>query len=59
MTVTTIDPSTGRPLATYEETTTEELDGLLDRAHSAAQRLGTHSADRARQRLAPACHRTA
>ena len=37
MTITTIDPSTGRPLATYEETTAEELDGLLDRAHLAAQ----------------------
>jgi len=37
VTVTTIDPSTGRPLATYAETTAEELDGLLDRAHSAAQ----------------------
>ena len=37
MTVTTIDPSTGRSLATYEETTAEELDGLLRRAHSAAQ----------------------
>jgi succinate-semialdehyde dehydrogenase/glutarate-semialdehyde dehydrogenase len=36
--VTTIDPSTGRPLATYEETTAEELDGLLDRAHLAAER---------------------
>jgi succinate-semialdehyde dehydrogenase/glutarate-semialdehyde dehydrogenase len=36
VTVTTIDPSTGRPLATYEETTPEELDRLLDRAHSAA-----------------------
>ena len=38
MTVTTINPSTGRPLATYEETTAEELHGLLDRAHSAAER---------------------
>jgi succinate-semialdehyde dehydrogenase / glutarate-semialdehyde dehydrogenase len=35
--VTTIDPSTGRPLATYEETFAEDLDGALDRAHSAAK----------------------
>lgn len=40
MTVTTIDPSTGRLLATYEETTAEELDELLDRAHLAAQDWG-------------------
>jgi hypothetical protein len=33
VTVTTIDPSTRRPLATYEETTAEELDELLDRVH--------------------------
>jgi succinate-semialdehyde dehydrogenase / glutarate-semialdehyde dehydrogenase len=38
VTVTTIDPSTGRPIATYEETTAEELDGQLDRAHAAAAR---------------------
>jgi len=37
VTVTTIDPSTGRTLATYEETTAEELDRLLDRAQLAAQ----------------------
>jgi len=37
VTVTTIDPSTGEPLAIYEETTTEELDQLLDRARLAAQ----------------------
>ena len=37
MSVTTIDPSTGQPLATYQETTAEELDALLDRAHVAAQ----------------------
>lgn len=37
MSVTTINPATGRPLATYEETTAEDLDELLDRAHSAAQ----------------------
>jgi succinate-semialdehyde dehydrogenase/glutarate-semialdehyde dehydrogenase len=35
--VTTIDPSTGKSLATYEETTADELNGLLDRAHAAAQ----------------------
>jgi succinate-semialdehyde dehydrogenase / glutarate-semialdehyde dehydrogenase len=35
--VTTIDPATAQPLATYQETTTEELDTLLDRAHLAAQ----------------------
>jgi hypothetical protein len=28
--VTTIDPSTARPLATYEETSAEELDGLSE-----------------------------
>jgi acyl-CoA reductase-like NAD-dependent aldehyde dehydrogenase len=37
VTVTTIDPSTGQPLATYEETTAEELNGLLDRAHMASR----------------------
>ena len=37
MSVTTIDPSTGQSLATYEETTAEALNGLLDRAHLAAQ----------------------
>jgi succinate-semialdehyde dehydrogenase/glutarate-semialdehyde dehydrogenase len=37
MSVTTIDPSTGQHLSTYEETTAEELDGLLDRAYLAAQ----------------------
>jgi succinate-semialdehyde dehydrogenase/glutarate-semialdehyde dehydrogenase len=40
VTVTTIDPSSGRPIATYEETTAEELNGLLDRAHSAAKGWG-------------------
>ena len=40
MTVTTIDPSTGRPLATYEETTAEELNALLDQAHAAAKGWG-------------------
>jgi acyl-CoA reductase-like NAD-dependent aldehyde dehydrogenase len=37
VTVTTIDPSTGRSLATYEETTAEELNRLLDRAHTASR----------------------
>src|SRR5580704_6087283 len=37
VTVTTIDPSTGRRLAEYEETTDEELEWLLDRAQLAAQ----------------------
>jgi len=37
VTVTTVDPSTGQPLAIYEETTVEELDGLLARSHSAAE----------------------
>jgi succinate-semialdehyde dehydrogenase/glutarate-semialdehyde dehydrogenase len=36
MSITTIDPSTGQPLATYQETTAEELDRLLDQAHVAA-----------------------
>jgi acyl-CoA reductase-like NAD-dependent aldehyde dehydrogenase len=36
--VTTIDPSTGQPLASYEETTPEELDALLERARAAARR---------------------
>jgi succinate-semialdehyde dehydrogenase / glutarate-semialdehyde dehydrogenase len=35
--VTTIDPATGQPLATYEETTPPALDALLDRARAAAQ----------------------
>ena len=37
MSVTTIDPSTGQSLAAYEETTADALNGLLDRAHLAAQ----------------------
>ncbi|HWD72885.1 MAG TPA: NAD-dependent succinate-semialdehyde dehydrogenase [Actinomycetota bacterium] len=40
MSVTTVDPSTGRPLTTYEETTPEELDDLLDQAHRAAATWG-------------------
>ncbi|HEY1830150.1 MAG TPA: NAD-dependent succinate-semialdehyde dehydrogenase [Acidimicrobiales bacterium] len=48
MTITTINPSTGQPIATYGETTVEELDGLLDRAHLAAQGWReTPTADRA------------
>jgi succinate-semialdehyde dehydrogenase / glutarate-semialdehyde dehydrogenase len=35
--VTTIDPSTGRPLTTYVETTYEELEALLTRATSASR----------------------
>ena len=36
MTVTTVDPSDGTPLACYEETTTEEIDVILDQAYRAA-----------------------
>ena len=35
MTVTTIDPSTGQQLDHYDETTSEQLDSLLDEARSA------------------------
>jgi succinate-semialdehyde dehydrogenase/glutarate-semialdehyde dehydrogenase len=35
--VVTVDPSTGRPLATYQKTTPEELDVLLDRARATAE----------------------
>jgi succinate-semialdehyde dehydrogenase / glutarate-semialdehyde dehydrogenase len=35
--VTTIDPSNGRPLETYEETTATEVDELLDKARTAAR----------------------
>src|SRR6202050_4211720 len=45
MTVTTIDPSTGQPLDTYEETTPEQLDALLDDARSAYQGWGDLSPD--------------
>ena len=34
MSTTTIDPSNGRPLATFEESTPEELHLLLDGAHT-------------------------
>ena len=37
MTVTTIDPSSGRPLDMYDETTSDQLDVLLDDARSAYQ----------------------
>jgi succinate-semialdehyde dehydrogenase/glutarate-semialdehyde dehydrogenase len=37
VTVTTINPSTGQPLEAYEETTSEQLDALLDEARSAYQ----------------------
>ena len=36
MTVATVNPATGAALATYEETTPEELDAVLDRAYAAA-----------------------
>jgi succinate-semialdehyde dehydrogenase/glutarate-semialdehyde dehydrogenase len=36
MSVTTVNPATGAALATYEETSAEELDTVLDRAHVAA-----------------------
>jgi succinate-semialdehyde dehydrogenase/glutarate-semialdehyde dehydrogenase len=36
MSVTTIDPSTGMPLATYEETTADQVDATLGSAHHAA-----------------------
>jgi succinate-semialdehyde dehydrogenase / glutarate-semialdehyde dehydrogenase len=36
MTVTTVDPSNGTPLASYAETTAEEIDAVLDRAYRAA-----------------------
>jgi acyl-CoA reductase-like NAD-dependent aldehyde dehydrogenase len=36
LTVTTVDPSTGQPLATFEETTAEAIDAILDRAQEAA-----------------------
>jgi succinate-semialdehyde dehydrogenase/glutarate-semialdehyde dehydrogenase len=55
--VTTINPSTGQPIATYEETTPDELDRLLDGAHLAAQGWrDTAPADRANglRRLASA-----
>jgi succinate-semialdehyde dehydrogenase/glutarate-semialdehyde dehydrogenase len=48
VTVTTVDPSTGSPLATYDETAPDAVDAILQRAHDAASvwRL-TAPADRA------------
>ena len=42
MSVTTIDPSTGQSLYTYEETAKAEVDAILDRANAAA--LGRRAA---------------
>jgi acyl-CoA reductase-like NAD-dependent aldehyde dehydrogenase len=36
VTLTTIDPATGEPLATYDETGPDQLDHILDRALAAA-----------------------
>ena len=36
MPLTTVDPSTGLALATYEETSPDAVDALLDRAHACA-----------------------
>ena len=36
MTVTTVDPSTGKPLATYDETGAAGITAILERAHAAA-----------------------
>ncbi len=36
MSVQTINPATGEPLVTYEETPPDEVDGILARAHDAA-----------------------
>ena len=36
MTVTTVDPATGEPLASYAETETDELDAILRQAQAAA-----------------------
>jgi len=48
MTVTTVNPSTGTPLASYEETTEEGTDLILDRAYRAAATWRTTSpSDRA------------
>ncbi len=52
MTVTTIDPSTGQPLNVYEETTTEQLDTLLDGARSAYQEWSTLTPDQRAEGLA-------
>jgi succinate-semialdehyde dehydrogenase/glutarate-semialdehyde dehydrogenase len=48
VTVTTVDPSTGAPLATYDETAPDAVDALLQRAHEAAAVWrATPSAERA------------
>ena len=49
MTVTTVDPSSGTPLASYEETSAEEAGAILDRAYRAA---ATWRATSPRQRAA-------
>jgi succinate-semialdehyde dehydrogenase / glutarate-semialdehyde dehydrogenase len=57
VTVTTIDPATGEPLATYDETPLEEVEAILQRAHGAAsERRLSSSTDRAQglRRLAAA-----
>jgi succinate-semialdehyde dehydrogenase/glutarate-semialdehyde dehydrogenase len=36
VTVTTVDPSTGEPLATYEETSAGAIDAILQQANDAA-----------------------
>src|ERR1700757_2820591 len=40
-TVMTIDPSTGAPLSEYAETSAEEIDAILDRAHDVASAWGS------------------
>jgi succinate-semialdehyde dehydrogenase/glutarate-semialdehyde dehydrogenase len=48
MTVTTVNPASGEPLATYAETSEAELDEILDRAHAAAaERRTTPPGERA------------
>jgi succinate-semialdehyde dehydrogenase/glutarate-semialdehyde dehydrogenase len=48
VTVTTVDPSTGAPLATYEETAPDAVDAILAGAHEAAAAWrATPPADRA------------
>jgi succinate-semialdehyde dehydrogenase/glutarate-semialdehyde dehydrogenase len=48
VTVTTVDPSTGEPLASYEETAADAVDAILQRAHDAsAEWRRTPAPDRA------------
>jgi succinate-semialdehyde dehydrogenase/glutarate-semialdehyde dehydrogenase len=48
MTVTTVDPSTGQPLATYAETSADDVDSILQRAYDmAAAWRATRPAERA------------